>query len=87
VLQTQGESYLIQANFIHGTPAAPKTDLTSFIFHWKGGKMEKVDEFDTFGATDVTAFNADGQCYVAVSNSLSRDIRFREDSIIYRFAG
>ena len=49
--------------------------------------MEKVDEFDTFGATDVTAFNADGQCYVAVSNSLSRDIRFREDSIIYRFAG
>ncbi len=87
VVQTRGETYLIQANFIHGTPAAPKTDLTSFIFRWKAGKMEKVDEFDTFGATDVTAFSADGLCYVAVSNSLSRDIRFREDSIIYRFAG
>jgi hypothetical protein len=29
-------------------------------------------------------FAADGQIYVAVSNSLTRDIRFREDTVIYR---
>jgi hypothetical protein len=29
-------------------------------------------------------FAADGQIYLAVANSLSRDVRFREDTVIYR---
>jgi EPTP domain len=87
LVQTRGGLYLIQVNFIHGTPAAPKTDLTSYIFRWQDGKLVKVEEFATFGATDATAFSADGGMYVAVSNSLSRDIRFREHTVIYRFTG
>ena len=87
VLQTGGGLYVFQANFIHGTPAAPKVDLTSYVFKWTNRKLEKIQEFPTSGATDVTAFKVDGQHYVAVSNSLSRDIRFREDSIVYRFRG
>jgi EPTP domain len=87
VVQTHDGLYLIQVNFIHGTPAAPKTDLTSYIFRWQGGKLVKVEEFATFGATDATAFSAGGQLYVAVANSLSREIRFREDSVVYRFNG
>jgi hypothetical protein len=87
VVQTHDDLYLVQANFIHGTPAAPKTDLMSYIFRWKDEKLVKVEEFATFGATDVTAFSADGRLYVAVSNSLSPNIRFREDSVVYRFTG
>jgi hypothetical protein len=87
VVDTNGGLYLVQVNFIHGTPAAPKTDLTSYVYQWKNEKLEKVEEFATFGATDATAFVADGQWYVAVANSLARDIRFREDSVIYRFTG
>jgi hypothetical protein len=87
VVQTHGGLYLIQANFIHGTPAAPKTDLMSYVYRWQDEKLEKVEEFATFGATDAAAFAVDGQVYVAVSNSLTRDIRFGEDSIIYRFTG
>jgi len=43
-----------------------------------------VEEFPTFGAVDTAVFTADGQTFVAVANSLSRDIRFREDSVVYR---
>jgi hypothetical protein len=87
VLETREGLYLIQVNFIHGSPAAPKTDLLSHVYRWENQEMVKVEEFPTFGATDAAAFSADGQSYVLVSNSLSRDIRFREDSILYRFTG
>jgi hypothetical protein len=82
--QTQRALYLIKINFIHGTPAAPKTDLTSCIYQWKQGQLAVVGEFPTSGGTDAAVFPADGQLYLAVSNSLSRDIRFREDTVIYR---
>ena len=36
------------------------------------------------GGTDAAVFAADGQVYLAVSNSLTPDIRFREDTVIYR---
>jgi hypothetical protein len=87
VVQTHKGLYLIQVNFIHGTPAAPRTDLASFVYRWQDGRLSKVEEFATYGATDASVFSADGQLFVAVSNSLSRDIRFREDSLIYRFTG
>jgi hypothetical protein len=59
----------------------------SYVYRWQDEKLEKVDEFATYGATDAAAFTVDGQVYVAVSNSLTRDIRFEEDSVIYRFTG
>ena len=37
-----------------------------------------------FGATEAAAFEADGQWYLAVANSLSRQLRFRDDTVIYR---
>ena len=82
--QTKHSLLLIQINFIHGTPAAPKADLTSYIYQWKQGQLAVVEEFPTSGGTDAAVFPADGQLYLAVSNSLSRDIRFREDTVIYR---
>ena len=84
VVQTARALYLVQINFIHGTPAAPKTDLESCIYEWKHGQLAVVEEFPTSGGTDAAVFAADGRFYLAVSNSLSRDIRFREDTVIYR---
>jgi hypothetical protein len=87
LIETRQGLYLIQVNFILGTPAAPKTDLLSYIYRWQDEKLVKVEEFATFGGTDAAAFSAEGQRYVVISNSLRRDIRFRENSVVYRFNG
>jgi hypothetical protein len=87
VVETDRALYLIQVNFIHGTPAAPHPDLASFVYRWQDGQLSEIEEFATCGGTDANVFSADGVVFVAVSNSLSRDIRFREDSVIYRFDG
>jgi hypothetical protein len=84
VAQNERALLFIRINFIHGTPAAPKTDLFSSVYQWKGGRLEVIEEFPTSGGTDGAVFSADGQIFLAVSNSLSRDIRFREDTVIYR---
>jgi hypothetical protein len=84
LVQTESSTFLVKINFILGTPANPKTDLTSCIYQWKQGQLAAVEEFPTSGATDAAVFTADGQRYLAVSNSLSHDIRFREDTVIYR---
>ena len=76
--------YLVRICFILGTPADPKTDLQSQVFLWNGEGFDLVGEFPTHGGTDASAFVVDGRHYLAVSNSLTPDIRFREDTIIYR---
>lgn len=86
LIRAAGALYLIRICFIEGTPAAPKVDLLSQLYLWGKGNFVKIQDFPTSGGTDAHAFDVDGQLFVAVSNSLSHDIRFREDSIIYRFA-
>jgi hypothetical protein len=56
----------------------------SQIYRWENGGFAEVGEFPTFGGTDATAFDADGKRFLAVSNSLTPDVRFRQDSIIYQ---
>ena len=76
--------YLVRICFILGTPAEPKTDLMSQIYRWDGDGFTQAGEFPTFGGTDANAFVVDGKHYLAVSNSLTADVRFRQDTIIYR---
>ena len=87
LIEGQQGLYLALINFIHGTPAAPKTDLLSRIYRFEKGGLTEAMEFPTFGATDAASFAAEGQIYLAVSNSLTPAVRFREDSVIYRFLG
>jgi hypothetical protein len=87
VVRTNSNLYLLQVNFIQGEPSAPRTNLMSRIFKWTDGKLVQVEEFPTAGATDAAVFTVDGTVYVAVSNSLTVDVRFRTDTIIYRFNG
>jgi hypothetical protein len=81
--------YLVRVCFITGTPHAPQTQQQSQIFLWRQGqgRFELVDEFPTSGGTDAAAFMADGQRYLLVSNALAEDVRFRVDSVLYRFDG
>jgi len=65
----------------------PETDLRSRIYRWEKDQFSLVEEFATAGATDAAAFRADGRLYLAVSNSLTPEVRFRTDTIIYSFNG
>lgn len=87
LIRTGDALHLVRIRFIEGTPHDPRTDLTSEIFRWAEGGFTLVARFPTFGGTDATAFEADGTLHLAVSNSLTADIRFRQDTIIYRFDG
>ena len=84
VLQGKTGLYVVRVNFILGTPAAPTTTLTSQLYQWQDGKLVVVEEFPTFGGTDVAVYSDDHGPLVAVSNSLSADIRFATDTVIYR---
>jgi hypothetical protein len=87
IVRTEKQLYLVQINFIEGEPSAPKTDLKSRIHRWEKDQFLLVEEFATAGATDAAAFRADGRLYLAVSNSLTPEVRFRTDTIIYSFNG
>jgi len=79
--------YLVRVCFITGTPHAPTTALTSQIFCWQHGEFELREEFPTSGGTDAATFVVDGQRYLVVTNSLSAEIRFQVDSVLYKFSG
>jgi EPTP domain len=84
LFSASGRLYLVRVCFIEGTPAAPKTDLMSQIYRWDAGGFHVIEQFPTFGGTDAAAFTADGQQFLAVANSLTADVRFRQDTLIYR---
>lgn len=77
------EGRLVQVNFIHGTREAPLPSLRSFIHAWDGERFEVVDNFATFGGTDAAAFTIGARRYMAVSNCLSAEVRFRTDTLVY----
>ncbi|MGI5499337.1 hypothetical protein [Lentzea sp. CA-135723] len=77
--------YLFRVNFIVGPRENPVTRLESQIYEWKGKRLVEVEHFPTSGGTAVAVFGAEP--LVAVSNSLTEDVRFRTDTVIYRFGG
>jgi len=84
---TADAGHLVQVNFIHGTREAPEPTLRSFIHAWRGDRLEVVDTFATSGGTDAAAFAIGGKRYLAVSNSLGADVRFRADTLVYEVTG
>ena len=86
LIRARDDLYLVRVCFIQGTPAAPKTDLLSQIYRWTGAGFEQIEQFPTYGGTDASAFTADGKRFLAVSNSLTPDVRFRQDMVVYQLA-
>jgi hypothetical protein len=87
IVRTEKQFYLVQVNFIEGEPSAPKTSLKSRIYRWETDQLTLIEEFATAGGTDAAVFRADETLFLAVSNSLTPEVRFRTDTIIYRFNG
>jgi hypothetical protein len=85
VLHGRHGLYVLRVNFILGTPASPTTALASQLYQWQDGKLVVVEEFPTFGGTDVAVYADEQGPLVAVSNSLSADVRFATDTLVYRF--
>jgi hypothetical protein len=85
VLHGKHGLYVLRVNFILGTPAAPTTTLTSQLYEWQDGKLVVVEEFPTSGGTDVAVYSDEQGPLVAVSNSLSADVHFATETVIYRF--
>ena len=77
------DRYLIRVNFIVGPREAPITQLASQIYEWDGDVLVDVERFPTSGGTDVAVYGTEP--LVAVSNSLTADVRFSTDTIVYRF--
>lgn len=86
LFETARGLHLVRICFIEGAPTQPKTDLKSQVYRWDDGQFTLVQEFATFGGTDAATFRADGELFLAVSNSLTADVRFRQDSAVYRIA-
>ena len=80
------EDRLVQINFIAGTREAPQPSMTSLVHAWRDGGLVVVDGFDTSGSTDAAAFTVNGKRCLAVSNSLSADVRFRTETLIYEIS-
>ncbi len=85
VIDRGGELHLIRVNFVRGTREQPITALKSQIYRWDGTRLIEVDDFPTSGGTDVAVFPDGDELLVAVSNSLTPDVRFSTDTIIYTF--
>ncbi|UJW32017.1 hypothetical protein L3Q67_43855 [Saccharothrix sp. AJ9571] len=75
--------YLVRVCFVQGMPPTPETELMSQLYRWDNGKFEVLEEFPTFGGTDASYFEADGRSFLVVANSLTPDVRFRQDSIVH----
>jgi hypothetical protein len=86
IVTTSNGLFLVRICFIQGTPHDPKTALSSQVSRWQNGAFQTIAEFPTTGGTDATAFRADGALFLAVSNGLSADVRYRAETIVYRCA-
>jgi len=84
VVEHDARLLLIRVNFILGTPAAPQPSLRSQVYEWHVGGFRLVADFPTTGGTDVTVVDhaGDGLQFV-VSNSLSEDLRFASETVLY----
>ncbi|GAB3155218.1 hypothetical protein GCM10027258_59910 [Amycolatopsis stemonae] len=87
VIESETGLYVLRVNFVLGTPADPTTALSSQLYRWQDGALVVVEEFPTTGGTDAAVLRDKDGLLVAVSNSLSADVRFSARTVLYRFTG
>jgi hypothetical protein len=84
VVETGARLLLIRINFILGSPADPHPSLRSQVYEWDGGAFRLAVEFPTTGGTDVSVVDdGDDELQFVVSNSLSEQLRFASDTVLY----
>jgi hypothetical protein len=83
VIEKDGRIVLIRVNFILGTPAEPVPALISQVYEWRDDRFVTVAGFPTGGGTDIAVISLDVGIEFAVSNSLTADIRFGTETVVY----
>jgi hypothetical protein len=83
VVEHADRLFAVVVRFITGTPADPHPVHVSHVFEWNDGTFDVVAEFPTCGATDVEVVSAGNDLQFIVTNSLSPDIRFANDTVVY----
>jgi hypothetical protein len=83
VVEHSGRLFVVRVNFILGTPADPRPVLRSQVYEWAAGELRVVAEFPTSGGTDVAVLSDGPEPQFVVSNSLTADIRFATDTVVY----
>ncbi|MDT4959862.1 MAG: hypothetical protein QOD31_3661 [Pseudonocardiales bacterium] len=83
VVRRGDDLLVIRINFILGTPADPHPVLDSQIYEWRDGSLHLAAQFPTSGGTDVAVLDYDGDLEILVSNSLSAQLRFANDTVLY----
>ena len=82
-----GTPVVIRVNFVLGTPRDPTTALDSEIYAWRDGQLVRTERFPTTGATDAAVIHdPDLGLLLAVSHSLSADVRFAARTVLYRLS-
>jgi hypothetical protein len=74
---------VVRVNFILGTPADPTPALDSQVYVWNAGGLELAATFPTSGGTDIAVLDAGDDVQLVVSNSLSPQVRFATDTVVY----
>lgn len=85
LIQDGSNTYLVLVKFIHGTPKAPITELESIIYRMEHGLLKEEKTFVTHGATDAAVVSRGSEIQLFICESLTKDVRFRTDSHLYRF--
>lgn len=86
VFEQSGRLFVVRVNFVEGSRADPVSALQSQVYEWQAGRLHVAAEFPTTGGTDAAVIAHGDQLRLIVSNSLSPDIRFRADTIVYSLA-
>jgi hypothetical protein len=83
VVSLSGRLFVVRINFILGTPADPHPVMDSQVYEWDSGALCVVAEFPTCGGTDVGVIVDGDELQLAVSNSLSPELRFANETVLY----
>jgi hypothetical protein len=86
LIETPRGLFLVRVCFIQGTPHDPQPALQSQLYRWENGTFAVIEEFATTGGTDAAFFEAGGELFLVVSNSLCAEVRYRADTVVYRCA-
>ncbi|RAP37024.1 hypothetical protein B1207_06250 [Legionella quinlivanii] len=79
-----GRHFLFLTRFITGSKEKPVSNLDSLLYEWEKGKLHLVEKLPGFGAVAAHFFKWNNESFLTLANSLSKNIRFRVDSVIYK---
>lgn len=84
--EIEGVPHLLQVDFLTGTREDPTTHQRAHFYRWGGGQLVELEAFETDGATGVCVMEVGALRLVAVSESLTPELKFRKDSHVYVIA-